>query len=47
MNIPPTEHTVNVRGTSLVALQGGKIRRALRIWDLAGLLRDLKLLPEL
>jgi len=47
MNIPPTGHTVNVRGTSLLALEGGKIRRALRIWDLAGLLRDLKLLPEL
>lgn len=47
MNIPPTEHTVKVRGTSLVVLHEGKIRRALRIWDLAGLLRDLKLLPEL
>ena len=47
MNIPPTGHQVNVRGTSLIALEGGKIRRTLRIWDLAGLLRDLKLLPEL
>jgi steroid delta-isomerase-like uncharacterized protein len=47
MHIPPTGHTVKVRGTSLIALQEGKIRRALRIWDLAGLLRDLKLLPEL
>ena len=47
MHIPPTGHAVKVRGTSLVALEDGKIRRALRIWDLAGLLRDLKLLPEL
>ncbi len=47
MHSPPTGHTVRVRGTSLVALEYGKIRRALRIWDLAGLLRDLKLLPEL
>ena len=47
MHIPATGHTVRVRGTSLVTLEEGKIRRALRIWDLAGLLRDLKLLPEL
>jgi steroid delta-isomerase-like uncharacterized protein len=47
MHIPPTGHTVKVRGTSLIALHEGKIRRTLRIWDLAGLLRDLKLLPEL
>ena len=47
MHIPPTGLRVSVLGTSLVALHGGKIRRALRIWDLAGLLRDLKLLPEL
>ena len=47
MHIPPTDLPVAVRGTSLIALHEGKIRRALRIWDLAGLLRDLKLLPEL
>lgn len=47
MNIPPTGHTVKVRGTSLIVVEGCKIQRALRIWDLAGLLRDLKLLPEL
>ncbi len=47
MNIPPTGHRVTVRGSSLVTLRDGKIQRAVRIWDLAGLLRDLKLLPEL
>ena len=47
MHIPPTGLHVSVRGTSLIALHEGKIQRALRIWDLAGLLRDLKLLPEL
>jgi steroid delta-isomerase-like uncharacterized protein len=47
MNIPPTGHRVTVRGSSLVTLKDGKIQRAVRIWDLAGLLRDLKLLPEL
>jgi steroid delta-isomerase-like uncharacterized protein len=47
MNIPATGHRVTVRGTSLVTLKDGKIQHALRIWDLAGLLRALKLLPEL
>ncbi len=47
MNIPATGHRVRVRGASLIVLEGDKIRRGLRIWDLAGLLRDLKLLPEL
>ena len=47
MHIPPTDLHVSVRGTSLIALHEGKIRRTLRIWDLAGLLRNLKLLPEL
>ena len=47
MNIPATGHHVTVRGSSLVTLKEGKIQRAVRIWDLAGLLRDLKLLPEL
>jgi steroid delta-isomerase-like uncharacterized protein len=47
MHIPPTGHQVKVRGASLIVLENGKIRRGLRIWDLAGLLRDLKLLPEL
>jgi steroid delta-isomerase-like uncharacterized protein len=47
MNIPATGHHVMVRGSSLVTMKDGKIQRALRIWDLAGLLRDLKLLPEL
>ena len=47
MNIPPTGHQVKVRGSSLITMNDGKIQRAVRIWDLAGLLRDLKLLPEL
>ncbi len=47
MNIPATSHRVRVRVASLIVLEDDKIRRGLRIWDLAGLLRDLKLLPEL
>lgn len=47
MNIPPTGHRVSVRGSSIMTVRDGQIQRALRVWDLAGLLRDLKLLPEL
>jgi steroid delta-isomerase-like uncharacterized protein len=47
MRIPPSGKSVTVRGASLLKLEDGKIRRALRIWDLAGLLRGVGLLPEL
>jgi steroid delta-isomerase-like uncharacterized protein len=47
MNIPATGKAVTVRGSSLIALEDGKIRRAVRIWDMAGLLRGIGLLPEL
>jgi len=47
MHIPPTRREVTVRGTSLLTMEEGKIRRGLRIWDVAGLLRAIGLLPEL
>jgi len=47
MRIPPTGRAVTVRGSSLLTLEEGHIRRALRIWDVAGLLRAIGLLPEL
>jgi steroid delta-isomerase-like uncharacterized protein len=47
MNIPPTCRPIQVRGVSLLTLEGGKIRRATAIWDVAGLLRAIGLLPEL
>ncbi len=47
MNIPPTTRAVSVRGASVLTIENGKIKRALRIWDLAGLLRSIGLLPEL
>jgi steroid delta-isomerase-like uncharacterized protein len=47
MNIPPTGRGVRIRGVSLITLAGGRIRRATRIWDLAGMLRTFGLLPEL
>jgi len=47
MNIPPTGRAVAVRGTSVLTVEDGKIKRAFRIWDVAGLLRSIGLLPEL
>jgi steroid delta-isomerase-like uncharacterized protein len=47
MNIPPTGRTVRIRGVSLITLENGLIRRASRIWDMAGMLRTFGLLPEL
>ena len=47
MNIPPTVRHVAVRGASFLIIENGRIRRGTRIWDLAGLLRAVGLLPEL
>lgn len=47
MNIPPTGRRIKVRGTSLLTVVDAKIVRALCIWDVAGLLRGIGLLPDL
>jgi len=47
LNIPPTGKEISVRGVSMLRVIGGKIKRGIHIWDLAGLLRSIKLLPEL
>jgi steroid delta-isomerase-like uncharacterized protein len=47
MRIPPTHLPVAVRGTTIVEMKAGLIARATRIWDVAGLLRAIGLLPEL
>lgn len=47
MRIPATGRPVAVRGTTLIEFQDGLIKRALRLWDVAGLLRAIGLLPEL
>jgi steroid delta-isomerase-like uncharacterized protein len=47
MNIPPTGRAVRIRGVSLITVANGRLQRARRIWDLAGLLRSFGLLPEL
>lgn len=47
MNIPPTGHRVAIRGVSIIDVQDGLVVRGQYIWDLAGMLRHMKLLPEL
>jgi steroid delta-isomerase-like uncharacterized protein len=47
MNIPPTARRVEVRGASVLTFRGDKLYRAVYIWDVAGLLREIGLLPEL
>jgi steroid delta-isomerase-like uncharacterized protein len=47
MNIPPTGHKVQVRGMSIIDVEDGLIVRGQYIWDLAGMLRHMGLLPEL
>jgi steroid delta-isomerase-like uncharacterized protein len=47
MNIPPTGRRVEVRGVSLLTMNSNKVTRARYIWDVAGLLRSIGLLPEL
>ncbi|MGH2523928.1 MAG: ester cyclase, partial [Anaerolineales bacterium] len=44
MNIPPTDRPVTVRGMSFLTVEEGQIRRGVRLWDVAGLLRALGLL---
>lgn len=47
LQIPPTHQSVSVSGTGLFTVQDEQITRALHLWDLAGLLRALNLLPDL
>jgi steroid delta-isomerase-like uncharacterized protein len=47
MNIPPTGRRVEVRGISIIDVKDGLLIRGQSIWDLAGMLRHLGLLPEL
>lgn len=47
MNIPPTGRKVEVRGVSIIDVENGLIVRSQYIWDLAGMLRHMGLLPEL
>jgi steroid delta-isomerase-like uncharacterized protein len=47
MNIPPTGRRLELKGVSILDVQDGLIVRSQYIWDLAGMLRHMGLLPEL
>jgi predicted ester cyclase len=47
LNIPPTGRTFAVRGVSFLTIANNQIQRGEYIWDLAELLRCIRLLPEL
>lgn len=47
MNIPATHRRIEIRGSSFFTIQQEQIIHSLHIWDVAGLLRSIGLLPEL
>ena len=47
MNIPATGRRVEVHGASFLTVEGGKVTRATMLWDVAGMLRGIGLLPDL
>ena len=47
MNIPPTGRKVEIRGVSIIDVKDGLVVHGEYIWDLAGMLRHMGLLPEL
>ncbi|MGA7733679.1 MAG: ester cyclase [Chloroflexia bacterium] len=47
MHIPPTGRRVEVLGTSTFHFEDGKIKKAVHVWDVASMLREIGLLPEL
>ncbi len=47
MGIPATRRRVVLEGISLLTLRDGRIARLRRVWDIAGVIRQLGLLPEL
>lgn len=47
LQIPPTHQPVAISGTGVFNVRDGEITRGLHLWDLAGLLRAVNLLPDL
>ena len=47
MNIPPTGRACEVRGTTWLVARDSRITRGVCLWDVAGFLRCIGLLPEL
>lgn len=47
LNVPPSGRSVTARGVNRLVLRDGKVHETLTIWDVAGMLRGLGLLPDL
>ncbi|MCW1967319.1 MAG: ester cyclase [Anaerolineae bacterium] len=47
LNIPPTGRVISYSGVTIFTLRDCKIIRSQRLWDIAGVLRQMGLLPEL
>jgi steroid delta-isomerase-like uncharacterized protein len=47
MHIPATGRSITAQGVNRLVLQDGKVSESLTIWDVAGMLRALGLLPDL
>ena len=47
LHIPPTGRPFEVRGAAVFTIAGGLIEHGLYVWDTAGVLRALGLLPQL
>jgi steroid delta-isomerase-like uncharacterized protein len=47
MNIPATGRTTELHGVAFLTFENGKITRASYLWDVAGFLRNIGLLPDL
>lgn len=47
LQIPPTDQQITVMGIGLFTVRNQQITRGIHLWDLAGLLRDVQLLPDL
>jgi steroid delta-isomerase-like uncharacterized protein len=47
LRIPPSGRAIMVRGVSVLTVRDGRITEGISIWDVAGFLRVIGLLPEL
>jgi steroid delta-isomerase-like uncharacterized protein len=47
MHIPATGRPVTISGVTFLTIENGKVTRATLLWDVAGLLRSIGLLPNL
>lgn len=47
MNIPPSSRPFSIRGVSVLTIEDGHVTDGMYVWDVAGFLRSIGLLPEL